>query len=92
LHRNRALRVLEGRVIWRPNKGNKSGFRGVSYNISNKRYQAAIYVDGRQIHLGYFATPELAHDAYSDAVMALEFDQLARTDQKNRDNCNGQEA
>lgn len=30
----------------------------------NKRYRAKIYVDGRQIHLGGYATPEEAHAAY----------------------------
>ena len=48
----------------RPNSNNLVGLRGVSYNISAKRFQAAIFIKGRQLHLGYFDTPEDAHDAY----------------------------
>jgi hypothetical protein len=52
----------------RPNRNNVIGLRGVSYNITNKRFQAAIFIDGKQFHLGYYDTPEEAHDAYCDTV------------------------
>lgn len=45
---------------------NTSGFRGVSYHVSNKKWQSQIQVDGKQIHLGYFKTPEEASISYED--------------------------
>ncbi len=74
----RRQRGRQRRPVWRANNNNKSGFRGVSYNTCSKRFQAAIYIDGHQVHLGYFDSPEQAHDAYCDAVVALEFDERAR--------------
>lgn len=44
---------------------NKSGFRGV--HASSGRWRASIRVAYRLIHLGYFDTPEEAHDAYRKA-------------------------
>lgn len=41
---------------------NRSGYRGVSR--VNRRWRAAIVVDGRQVHLGYFDSPEEASAAY----------------------------
>ena len=40
---------------------NKSGFLGVHYA---KGWRAAIRIDGKQVHLGRFKTPEEAHQAY----------------------------
>jgi hypothetical protein len=31
-------------------------------------WRARIYVRGKQLHLGYYETPELAREAYADAV------------------------
>jgi hypothetical protein len=31
-------------------------------------WRARIYVRGRDVHLGYFASPELAREAYADAA------------------------
>ena len=33
---------------------NKSGFKGVSYNKKNKKWQADIQCNGVKIYLGYF--------------------------------------
>jgi HNH endonuclease/AP2 domain len=44
-------------------KSNKSGFKGVSWNKSSKRWNATIQVNKRQIHLGRY------HDI-NDAVAA----------------------
>lgn len=52
----------------RPQRGNKSGFLGVSPNRS--RWSASIMVLGRKLHLGTFDTPELAHAAYLEAKRA----------------------
>lgn len=56
-----------------PQKDNKSGFLGVSY-VSRPKvkhphnpWRAAITANGKRIHIGYFATPELAHEAYLEA-------------------------
>lgn len=49
------------------NASNRSGFKGVSRKPSVRRWQARIQVDGKQIHLGMFDTPDLAHAAYAAA-------------------------
>jgi hypothetical protein len=51
------------------NKANTTGYKGVSLqkNSPNRPYRAYIVVDNKQIHLGYYATPEEAHKAYCEA-------------------------
>ena len=46
---------------------NKSGYRGVTWHVREKKWQAVLQVDGLQKHLGYYTTPELARDAYLEA-------------------------
>lgn len=46
--------------------GNKSSFRGVRTCYQGK-YQARIYVDGVEVNLGMFDTPQQAHAAYLEA-------------------------
>jgi hypothetical protein len=46
---------------------NKSGFKGVCKGSPN-RWQAAIRINGRIVHLGSFKSPELAHAAYKRAA------------------------
>ncbi len=48
-------------------RSNTSGFKGVSAALRGK-WKAKISVNSRQIHLGYFSTPELAHAAYAAAA------------------------
>jgi hypothetical protein len=48
----------------RINKNSTSGLKGASWVESRKRWRAEIRADGKQIHLGYFNTPEAAHAAY----------------------------
>lgn len=43
---------------------NTSGHKGVYWNKRDKKWQANCRVDGKLHFLGYFATPELASDAY----------------------------
>lgn len=43
---------------------NKSGYRGVWYDRSRDKWDARCRINGRQIHLGRYDTPELARDAY----------------------------
>jgi hypothetical protein len=58
--------------------GNTSGYKGVSWHKGNKKWQAKITLNGKGTHLGYFPTPELAHEAYCQS--APEFHgEFART-------------
>jgi len=50
---------------------NTSGYKGVCWNKHKQKWQAQIWVNGKRKNLGYFDTPELAHEAYCNA--ALEF-------------------
>lgn len=45
-------------------KNNKSGLLGVSWCRKVGRWQAQIKVNGKSTFLGYFDTPEQAHEAY----------------------------
>ena len=46
---------------------NNSGFIGVHFKKSAKKYVARIRVEGRHKHLGYYDTAELASEAYKEA-------------------------
>jgi hypothetical protein len=48
-------------------KNNTSGFKGVGWH-RRRRWRAQIGINGRYIHLGYFATPEEAHQTYCAAA------------------------
>lgn len=54
-----------------PNKNNTTGFKGVSWHLSESKYQAAITVDGRPIFLGNFRDPVDAARAYDAAARRL---------------------
>jgi len=57
------------------NKNNTSGFKGVCWSKQNKKWCAQIGHKNKKImHLGFFATPELAHDAYVAAATKLHGD------------------
>ena len=45
-------------------KSNTSGFFGVSWHASKNKWRAAIKIEDRHIHVGYFSTPEKAYAAY----------------------------
>jgi len=53
---------------------NNSGFKGVNWRKSKGKWRAAIALNGKSRHLGYFATPELAHAAYCEASARLHGD------------------
>jgi hypothetical protein len=46
-------------------KNNRTGYPGVS--VFQKYYRARIHVNGRELHLGLYKTPELAAEAYLNA-------------------------
>ena len=58
---------------------NTSGYKGVSWNIGQKRWVSRITCDGKIIHLGYFDDPKLAHEAYVKAALELH-GEFARTE------------
>jgi hypothetical protein len=43
---------------------NTSGYRGVSFIKAHGKWRAAISVDGKKKHIGYFSTAEEAHRAF----------------------------
>lgn len=50
---------------------NKSGFLGVSFFAKLQKFKAAISVNNKDTNLGYFDTPEEAHQAYLAAKRKL---------------------
>ena len=48
-------------------KNNTSGYRGAYYNKRNNKYQSRLSINNKEIHLGYFNTPEEASKAYEEA-------------------------
>jgi hypothetical protein len=57
-----------------------SRFKGVHFYKSRNKWIAYVVVDGRQAHLGYFATEKAAALAYNDAA-AKHFGEFARFNQ-----------
>lgn len=53
----------------RPRRDNKTGFLGVSQD--GGRFRAEIGVEGANVYLGMFATPQAAHAAYIEAKRRL---------------------
>lgn len=45
-------------------KNNTTGYMGVSFSESRGKYRASIKIDGRQLFLGYWQTPQDAAQAY----------------------------
>lgn len=56
---------------------NKSGYKGVAWHKQRKKWRANIRVGGKQVHLGYFATPEEAALVYNKAAREY-FGEFAR--------------
>lgn len=48
---------------------NRSGYRGVSFIKAHGKYRAAIGVDSKKVHLGYFKDPMEAAIAYDTFVI-----------------------
>jgi hypothetical protein len=59
---------------------NKTGFKGVSFVPSRRKFAAVIRVDGKRRALGRFATAELAAAAY-DAAAVRYFGAFAATNE-----------
>lgn len=52
-------------------KNNTSGYKGVSWNASKRKWHARISKEGKVIHLGFFDSPEEAYDRYCKAAREL---------------------
>lgn len=59
--------VSHNRNMWNSKlfHNNTSGFRGVSFIATHQKWRAAISVEGKKRHIGYFDTAEEAHRAFS---------------------------
>jgi hypothetical protein len=55
----------------KPPRHNTSGYLGVSYYKAGDKFSAHINLDGKKKHLGYFADPHVAHQAYLTAKRKL---------------------
>lgn len=51
----------------RARRNNKSGFLGVHFVQARQKFRADICIEGRNKILGFFDTPDLAHEAYLNA-------------------------
>lgn len=59
-------------------KGNKSGFKGVSWSANARRWRADIAINGKTKNLGYYSTAEEAARVY-DAHATKYFGEFAFT-------------
>jgi hypothetical protein len=50
-------------------RDNTSGYKGVSYSKTARKYRAQITINGTRVCLGYFTEPELAYEAYVAAAV-----------------------
>lgn len=62
----------------------RSGYKGVSLSREKKKWRAAIFVNGRRHHLGYFADVQEAARAY-DAAARRHFGAFARVNFKTKE-------
>jgi hypothetical protein len=69
----RSQNMANGRKL----AANTSGFKGVYWCQRERRWMAAIGVDGKRIYIGRFDTPESAHVAYAAAAIKY-YGQFAR--------------
>ena len=50
--------------VTKPSRANKTGYLGVSWDNTNKKFKAVISVNGRHKHIGRFTSAEEAYEAY----------------------------
>jgi hypothetical protein len=70
---NDSLRIASNRnnIRYQKKRSNKKYDlpKGVIFVEQSGKYRATIKPDGKKIHLGYFSTPEEAHEAYKVAAV-----------------------
>lgn len=64
----RMFTIKQSRQNNRKQSNNTSGYKGVSWHRRERRWRSEIYVNHRNIHLGYFDDPYDAHLAYCKAA------------------------
>lgn len=71
------LRVISHRINISKEKSIKSGLPvGVSYRKSSKKYRSQIRINGKQIYLGSFDTPEEASNAYQNKLNQINLKKI----------------
>lgn len=58
----------------RISKTNNTGFKGVSWHKTARKWRARITVSGKETHLGFFPSLEAAHAAYAIASSRMHGD------------------
>ncbi len=53
-------------------KNNKTGYRGVYFNIEMQKFRSMIKIHGKSKHIGYFSNPISAAIAYDSMALALD--------------------
>jgi|WetSurMetagenome_2_1015567.scaffolds.fasta_scaffold317624_2 hypothetical protein len=70
IHNLRPATAQQNQANTKINPRNTSGFKGVTWNINAGLWKSAVTVNGKCKHLGYFSSPEKAHEAYCSAAKA----------------------
>ena len=61
---------------------NKTGYRGVSYSIKNRKFKAQITVNKHVKHLGFFNTKEEAAEVYDNFILENNLEHTTNKDNK----------
>lgn len=68
IHNLREATIQQNQFNTGMQSNNTSGFKGVTWNKNQGKWNSAITISGKRIHLGSFECAELAHQAYLDAA------------------------
>lgn len=71
-NRKSNLRICNNKENSRNSKlyrNNKSGYKGIMYIETRKKWRAKIFFEGKTIHLGYFNDKLTAAQAYNEAAI-----------------------
>lgn len=66
----KAAEALSGREPHKPRR-NRTGLKGIQYSVESRKWRAKIIRNGVLRYLGYFDTPEAAHEAYCQAAREM---------------------
>jgi hypothetical protein len=66
--------------LQKSHRGSKTGLLGAHPHKATGKFAAAIRVNGKQIHLGLFATAYSAHEAYMNAKITMRTERTAHLD------------